>query len=37
MSRRRMRSKSKWDVLVKCDLQKHENKAVNFSNVDPSQ
>ena len=30
-----MSSRSKWDVLVGSDLQKHENKVVNFSSMDP--
>ena len=30
-----MRSRSKWDVLVGSDLQKHENKVVTLSGMDP--
>lgn len=30
-----MSSRSKWDVLVGSDLQKHENKVVNLSSMDP--
>ena len=34
-SGRKMSNRSKWDVLVGSDLQKHENKVVNFSSMDP--
>lgn len=30
-----MSSRSKWDVLVGSDLQRHEDKVVNFSSMDP--
>lgn len=34
-SGRKMSSRSKWDVLVGSDLQRHEDKVVNFSSMDP--